>query len=107
LNSTFFTAPDFTIYSKNNNADQFINSFRAKTSKDPFWNAAIEYDALLIIGDAINRSNGSLDSLQIVLSEVKEFDGVVGRYNLVGSEWISPLTIKTFINDTLSLIYQP
>lgn len=106
LNGTIFTAPDFTVYSNDEKAKDFIKTFRDEYSKDPFWNAAIEYDAMSIIGEAL-KTNISNDSLQLKLSQIRNYEGIAGKYQLRDNEWIAPLSIKTYENDSLIIIYKP
>jgi branched-chain amino acid transport system substrate-binding protein len=77
--STFF-ASDVPI---NKTSEAFLKAFREEFKKEPSANAALGYDAYMVIMDAIKRA-GSADSQKIrdALAQTKDFEGSAGSITI-------------------------
>ncbi len=63
--------------------ESFVKDYQGKYGKQPSGNAALGYDAMMILADAIKRA-GSVDREAITkaLAETKGFDGVTGNITI-------------------------
>lgn len=63
--------------------ENFVKEYEAKNGEKPSGNAALGYDAMMILADAIKRA-GSADREAVTkaLTETKEFDGVTGKITI-------------------------
>jgi len=62
---------------------QFVSTFQAKYGETPDALAALAYDAIRVVAQAIEQA-GKLDraALRDALAQTKDFDGVTGRISI-------------------------
>lgn len=83
-----FVATPFTSEDPRPEAQRFVEAFRAKYRADPDGNAALAYDATMLIARAIGEGGASRQAIRRWLSslgEAKAFPGVTGPIRFDGS----------------------
>lgn len=82
LNNVFFSS-HFSVLDKNPAVSDFIANFNAKYKKDPDQFAALGYDLVYFVADAIKRA-GSTDPVAIkdALAAAKDFPGITGTFSM-------------------------
>lgn len=82
LNNVFFSS-HFSVLDKNPAVSDFISNFNAKYKKDPDQFAALGYDLVYFVADAIKRA-GSADPVAIkdALASAKDFPGITGTFSM-------------------------
>jgi branched-chain amino acid transport system substrate-binding protein len=62
----------------------FVQKYKERYGQIPDGMAALGYDAMRVLADAMKRANGKLDgeSLKTAIGETKNFDGVTGRITI-------------------------
>ncbi|TQV89054.1 ABC transporter substrate-binding protein [Aliikangiella coralliicola] len=72
--------PEYAKYNKK--AKQFLDEYRSKHSQDPTSMSALTYDALGILGKAIEHSFTANTEITTALKSIGDFSGVTGKINL-------------------------
>lgn len=82
LNDVYFSS-HFSVLDKDPSVSGFIESFKAKYSKEPDQFAALGYDLAMFVIDGIKRA-GSTDPVAIkdALAATKDFVGVTGSFSM-------------------------
>lgn len=82
LNGTYFTN-HYSVEDESPKVVEFVEAYRAKYKKDPDAFAALGYDAVQILAQAI-KDAGQADSQKITdaLAKVKNFEGVTGTMSI-------------------------
>ncbi len=82
LNNVFFSS-HFSVLDKNPAVSDFIANYNAKYGKDPDQFAALGYDLVYFVADAIKRA-GSTDPVAIkdALAATKDFPGITGTFSI-------------------------
>lgn len=99
VEGTVFTSPFFREEPRAIVQD-FIKAYKEKYSKDPDMLAAQAYDSVLILADAIKRSNSTdKEAIRKALSETKGFEGVTGKFSFdEKNEVVKPIIITKVEN---------
>ena len=82
LNNVFFSS-HFSSLDKDPSVTGFIDSFKTKHGKEPDQFAALGYDMVKFLADAIKRA-GSTDPVAIkdALASTKDFSGITGNFSI-------------------------
>ncbi len=82
LNNTFFTS-HYSPEDKNPVVSAFVEKYKSEYGQVPDAYAALSYDTMLLLADAINRA-GSIDANKIkdALAATKDFKGVTGAISI-------------------------
>jgi branched-chain amino acid transport system substrate-binding protein len=97
LEGSYFTEPAFDPSLESKEIIDFVNNFKQKYNKLPYWNTVIEYDAVNLIAQIIKNKGSSSDKIKSGLENYGDFKGVAGEYKVVmKKEWVPKLSIKTF-----------
>ncbi|MCK4329643.1 ABC transporter substrate-binding protein [candidate division WOR-3 bacterium] len=98
IEGAIFTAPYFTPEIGEENIQKFVQRVKTRFGKEPYWNTAVEYDAIYIIAEAIKiakKYDG--ESLRKALEKVGDFEGIGGKYSYhLDGEWRLKLTVRTY-----------
>ena len=88
------TAPAFDP--SNSAVKDFVEKYRSKFGKDPDYNAAIEYDTVMLIASAMEKGGFSAEAIRdALLTKIGEYSGVSGQLRILSNRDItSPLTLK-------------
>jgi branched-chain amino acid transport system substrate-binding protein len=82
LNGCYFST-HFSVQDKNPKVQDFVKKYQAKFQALPDGMAPLGYDAMMILGQAINTA-GSTDGIKIrdALASVKDYPGVTGNITI-------------------------
>lgn len=95
LNDVYYTT-QFSALSGGEKVENFMNNFSEKFGKEADMFAAMAYDGLYVIADAIERQGSAApDAINTGLAEVEEFDGVTGTFSF--DEMHNPVKTVTII----------
>jgi branched-chain amino acid transport system substrate-binding protein len=86
LNGSYFST-HFSVFENRPSVDQFAKSFRAKYKKDPDAFAALGYDSMWILSEAIKKA-GVTDGEAVskALAQTTDYPGVTGRITINGQK---------------------
>lgn len=78
-----FTAPAFSFGEYSVRGKQFLEKFRTQFGRDPAWDEAYSYDNILILSEALEKSNSTrTQDLVQELVKIKDFEGVSGKITI-------------------------
>ena len=72
--NTFFALED-----PKENVQSFIEEFRERADRDPNLHAAVAYDSMMLLADAIERAGFDRTAIRDALAETENFEGVTGN----------------------------
>ncbi len=99
IEGSVFTTPLYDPQVPTLQIEEFITKIKSRSGKTAQWNTAMEYDGIYVIKQALEKTkqiNGV--SLRNALTEIIEFEGVVGKYKYKSREWLPSVTIKVYKN---------
>lgn len=73
VTNTFFALQD-----PKEKVQSFIKEFRARADRDPNLHAAVAYDSMMLLADAIERAGFDRVAIRDALAETENFEGVTG-----------------------------
>jgi branched-chain amino acid transport system substrate-binding protein len=99
IEGAIFTAPYFSPEVGDQSIQEFVGRVKKRFGKEPYWNTAVEYDAMWILAKAMKiaaRCDGQ--SLRDDLEEIGNFEGIAGIYEYNNREWQLKLTVRKYLN---------
>lgn len=82
LNKTYFTN-HYSVEDNNPIVVEFVEKYRAKYNKDPDAFAALGYDAVFLLAQAIkDAGEADPEKITLALEKVKDFEGVTGTMSI-------------------------
>ncbi len=96
-----FTSITFDVDNPNKRAKEFVSNYKEKYDKMPDGYAAVAYDAVYLIHDALQIQSEKNIPLNKALLEIKNFDGLLGTLNFdVNGDVKLPIKLKTVRNNS-------
>lgn len=82
LNNTYFTN-HYSIEDQSPKVVEFVNAYKAKYNKEPDAFAALAYDAVQLLAQAIKNANSTNpEDIKNALANIKDFEGVTGKMTI-------------------------
>lgn len=82
LNNTYFTN-HYSVEDKNPKVQEFVKAYKAKYNKEPDAFAALAYDAVQLLVQAIKDANSTNpEDIKNALAKIKDFEGVTGKMTI-------------------------
>lgn len=82
LNNTYFTN-HYSVEDQNPKVQEFVKAYKAKYNKEPDAFAALAYDAVQLLVQAIKDANSTNpEDIKNALSKIKDFEGVTGKMTI-------------------------
>lgn len=105
LSGSYYTVPKFD-YEQSEMGKDFLSAYRSEYQSDPLWNVAVEYDAVMILAQALKLANQQSVDLREALTRVGKFNGVAGayEYDKTAKEWLTPMRIAHVNNDNVEYL---
>ncbi len=94
-----FTSITFDMDNPSERARKFVNAYKTQYNKNPDGYAAVSYDAIYILKDAVEISKQKSISIKDALYEIKDFPGLLGNMSFdENGDVILPIKLKTVKN---------
>ncbi|MBO8159660.1 ABC transporter substrate-binding protein [Thermosyntropha sp.] len=82
LNNTYFTN-HYSVQDQNPKVQKFVKAYKEKYNKEPDAFAALAYDAVQLLAQAIKDANSTNpEDIKNALENIKDFEGVTGRMSI-------------------------
>lgn len=82
LNNTYFTN-HYSIEDQSPKVVEFVNAYKARYNKEPDAFAALAYDAVQLLAQAIKDANSTNpEDIKNALANIKDFEGVTGKMTI-------------------------
>lgn len=89
--------------------ERFVADYKKRTGRKPDYYAAVAYDSLMLIAEAVKTAN-SLDTLKIrgALLQIKDFDAVTGKTTMGSNrETIKRPFILQVVKGVKGVVFKP
>jgi len=106
LESAVATSPGFNPESSDPYIKNFIDRYKKKFGEAPLdmQDAAMEYDSIKLIAEAIKKGGYSSDGIREALLSIRSFKGAMGELNVLPTRDIEiPIILKTIKNGNITV----